>query len=189
MDEQVPIAGGEDEAGTQLEGIFAQGVLAVASSRGLFACGRIVPPQEVAQVGLPEVRGLVGAARFVDQQGEGDPGLLAEAAGVGGAAQPDGGKGGAGFLDLRLVVAQLRDMVAAEDSPVVAQHDQHRRSCFPQGAEADLPAIGIRELNGGEGGAQRVSTHGRDDTAQSRSAKVERECPTMMATYCLPATS
>ena len=101
------------------------------------------------EVTLPEVRGLVRAALFVDQQGEGDPRLLAEEAGVVGVAQADGGEGGAGFLDLRLVIAQLRDMVAAEDSPIVAQEDQHRGSVFPQRTEADFLAVWIREFNPG----------------------------------------
>ena len=66
-----------------------------------------------------------------------------------GVAQADGGEGGAGFLDLRLVIAQLRDMVAAEDSPIVAQEDQHRGSVFPQRTEADFLAVWIREFNPG----------------------------------------
>ena len=165
MGEHVPIALGEDEAGAQLEGIAARFVLAVAGGLGCFAGGGIVPPPEMKEVALPEVRGFVGAALFVDQQGKGDPRLLAEEPSVVGVAQDDGGEGGASFLNLWLVIAQLRDMLPAEDSPVVAQQDQHNGLFFPQGTEADLLAIGIRECNGGEGGAQGVGTHGRDDTA------------------------
>ncbi len=167
MGENVPIAGGKDEAGAQLEGILAQFMLAVPGGHGLLASGEIVPPAEVEEVTLPEVRGLVRAALFVDQQGEGDPGVLAEEAGVVGVPQADGGEGGAGLLDLRLVIAQLRDMVAAEDSPVVAQEDQHRGSIFPQRTEANFLAVWIREFNGGEAGTQRVGTHRRNDTIES----------------------
>ena len=80
----------------------------------------------------PEVRGSVGAALFVDEQGEGDPRLLAEGTGVVGTTQADGGKGCASLPYLWLVIAQLRNMEAAEDSPVVAQQDQHRGLLFPQ---------------------------------------------------------
>jgi len=54
------------------------------------------------------------------------------------------------------VIAQLRDMVAAEDSSVMTQEDQYRGFLFPQGAKADFVAVGIREFNGGEGSTQRV---------------------------------
>ena len=46
------------------------------------------------------------------------------------------------------MIAQLRDMLAAEDSPVVAQQHQHRGSFLPQCTEANLLAVGIRELKG-----------------------------------------
>ncbi|RUA03893.1 MAG: hypothetical protein DSY88_04460 [Candidatus Poseidoniales archaeon] len=50
------------------------------------------------------------------------------------------------------MIAQLRDMLAAEDSSIVAQEDEHRGSFFPQGPKADCLAVWIREFNGGEGG-------------------------------------
>ena len=171
MGENVQIAWGEDKAGAQLEGIFAQFVLTVAGGLGLVPGDEIIPSAEVEEVTLPEARGFVGVALFIDEQGEGDPRLLAEEASVVGVTQTDSGEGGAGFLDLLLVIAQLRNMVAAEDSPVVAQEDQHCGSVFPQGTQADCLAVGIREFNGGEGGAQGVGTHRRDDTP---SASVRR---------------
>ena len=65
------------------------------------------------------------------------------------------------------MTAQLRDMVAAEDSSVVTQKDQHRRSLLPQRTEAGFLAVGILESNGAERGTQRVDTHWRDDTVGS----------------------
>ena len=152
MGENVSIAGGEDEAGAQLEGILAQFVLTVAGGLSLLAGGEVVPPEEMEEVSLPEVRDLVGAALFIDQQGEGDLRLLAEEPGVVGVPKTDRGEGGASFLDLQLMIAQLRDMLAAEDSSIVAQEDEHRGSFFPQGPKADCLAVWIREFNGGEGG-------------------------------------
>jgi hypothetical protein len=57
------------------------------------------------------------------------------------------------------MVAQLRDVLAAEDSSIVAQENQHRGSFFPQGPEADCLAVWVYELNGGKGGAQSVDSH------------------------------
>ena len=97
-----------------------------------------MPPEEVEEVRLPQVRDLVGEAFFVDQQGEGDLRLLAEEPGVVGVPKTDYGEGCPGFLNLQLMIAQLRDMLAAEDSSIVTQEDEHRGSFFPQGPEGEL---------------------------------------------------
>ena len=152
MGENVKIAGGKDEAGAQLEGILTQFMLTVAGGHSLLAGGEVAPQEEVEEVCLPQVRDLVGEAFFVDQQGEGDLRLLAEEPGVVGVPKTDCGEGCPGFLNLQLMIAQLRDMLAAEDSSIVAQEDEHRGSFFPQGPEANCLAVWIREFNGGEGG-------------------------------------
>ena len=159
MDENVSIAGGEDEAGAQLEGILAQFVLTVAGGLSLLAGGEVVPPEEVEEVGLPEIRDLVSATLFIDQQGEGDPCLVAKKPSVVDVPKTDCGEPGTGFLNLRLMIAQLRDMLAAEDSSIVAQENEHRGSFFPQGPEADSLAVWVFELNGGKGGTQGVGGH------------------------------
>ena len=66
MGKDVTIAGSEDEAGAQLEGILAQFVLAVAGGFSLLAGSEIFSSAQVEEVALPEVSGLVGAALFVD---------------------------------------------------------------------------------------------------------------------------
>jgi hypothetical protein len=43
------------------------------------------------------------------------------------------------------VSAQLRDVLAAEDSAVVTQEDNHRWLAEPQGAQPDFPTVGIRK--------------------------------------------
>jgi hypothetical protein len=49
-----------------------------------------------------------------------------------------------------LVFAQLRDVLAAKDSAVVAKEDEHGGMVFPEGAEADLLAKGVGENDIGE---------------------------------------
>jgi hypothetical protein len=51
-------------------------------------------------------------------------------------AKPYGSQLGAFAFKLGLVLAQLRDMLAAEDSAVVAQENNHGRVRLPQRAEA-----------------------------------------------------
>ena len=73
-----------------------------------------------------------------------------EDAGVVGVAKADGGEGGAFSTEGLLVFAQLRDVLATEDSAVVAEKDEDGRIVFPQGAEADLVAKGVGENDAGE---------------------------------------
>jgi hypothetical protein len=50
--------------------------------------------------------------------------------------QPDGGQAGAFMVELGLVFAQLRDVLAAEDSPIVPQKDHHPPAHRPR----EIPA-------------------------------------------------
>jgi len=68
----------------------------------------------------------------VDQQGKVDAGSLAKHTGVVQVAQTDCGQGGSGLLELLLVLAQLRDMLAAENSAVVPKEDNHSGTFFPK---------------------------------------------------------
>ena len=159
MSEHIPVTWSKDKAGTQLKGILAQFVLTVAGGRGLLAGGEIVPPEEVKKVGLLEVRDLVSTTLFIDQQGEGDPCLVAKEPSVVEVPKTDCGEAGTGVPNFRAVIAQLRDLLAAEDSSIVAQKNEHRGSFVPQGPEANCLAVCVYEFNGGKGGTQSVGDH------------------------------
>jgi hypothetical protein len=68
--------------------------------------------------------------------------------------QAHGGQSGTGVSELLLVVTQLRDMVAAENSAVVAQEDHHRRGLVPQLAELVLVAVGVGKAEVGKSGGE-----------------------------------
>ncbi len=159
MGEHIPVAWSKDKAGAQLKGVLAQFVLTVPGVLGLLAGREVVAPEEVEEVGLPEFRDLVRATLFIDQQGEGDACLVAKEPSVVDVPKANRGEAGTGFLNLRLMIAQLRDVLAAEDSSIVAQENEHRGSFFPQGPEADCLAVWVYEFNGGKGGAQSVDSH------------------------------
>jgi hypothetical protein len=59
--------------------------------------------------------------------------------------QSDGGKRSTFLAEGLLAFAQLRDMLAAEDSSVVPQECDYGRSGGPQGAESNFAPIGIGE--------------------------------------------
>ena len=71
-------------------------------------------------------------------------------AGVARIAEADGGEGRAFFAEGLLVFAQLRDVLAAEDSAVMAEEDEDNGVGFPERAEADLVAEGVGEKDVGE---------------------------------------
>jgi hypothetical protein len=85
---------------------------------------------------------------LVDQGG--DPRLLAEGAGVGPVPEPHGGQARPRGDERRLVLAQLRDVLAAEDSAVVAEEDQDRRAVGPQRVEPHRGPVGVGERDPAE---------------------------------------
>jgi hypothetical protein len=52
------------------------------------------------------------------------------------------------------MLAQLRDVLAAEDSTIVAKEDYHRGMLGPEGTELDWFAIHIRQRHCREFGAE-----------------------------------
>jgi hypothetical protein len=123
--EPVHVAGGEDEAAAELEGILAELALAMARGASAAAGGSVVAAEQMEQVGGAEAGGAVSFTLFVDEKGKGDPGFLAENAGVAEVAQADGGESGSLRTEGGFVFAQLRNVLAAEDSTVVPKEDHH----------------------------------------------------------------
>jgi len=160
--EAVNVAGAKDKGAAELEGIAAEFVLVVAGGAGALAALEIVAAEEVENVGGFEIGDFVGLAILIDQQGEVDAGFLLEDAGVVGIAKTDGGEGGVFFAEGLLVLTQLRDVLAAEDSAVVAKKDKDGWVVFPERAEADGFAEGVGQRDAGEPLAQGFG-HERDD--------------------------
>jgi len=160
--EAVDIAGAEDEGAAQLEGIAPEFVLAVAGSAGALAAFEIVAAEKMENVGGFEIGDFVGLAVLVDEQGEVDAGFLLKNAGVVGVTEADGSEGGVFFAEGWLVLAQLRDVLAAEDSAVMAKKDEDGGIRFPEGAEADGFAEGVGERDIGELLAEGFGHDGHD---------------------------
>jgi hypothetical protein len=147
VDEQIAIAGSEDEAGPELEGIFSEAMLAVARRLGTCSCFGIVAAQQMKQVPRFQFRNSIGGPLGIHQQRERDTGLLAKQAGVIQVAQSNRRQLGPGLLKLVFVLAQLRDMLAAEDSAIVPQEDNYGGTSLPQRAELDIAAASFRQHN------------------------------------------
>ena len=70
--------------------------------------------------------------------------------------EPDGGQTRTLVPECLLVLAQLRDVLAAEYSTVVAEKDEDCWGVDPQGAELNLLAFGVGQDDPGELPAQRL---------------------------------
>jgi hypothetical protein len=132
VDEQIAIAGSEDEAGPELEGVFPEAVLAVARRPGTRSRFSIVAAEEMKEVPRFQFRNSVGGPLGIDQQRERDTGFLAKQTGIIQVAQSNRRQPGSGLLKLVFVLAQLRDMLAAEDSSVVPQEDNYGGTPLPK---------------------------------------------------------
>lgn len=128
----VDIPGAEDKAAAELEWIGSEGMLAMAAGAGAISGFRIFAAQEVQRIRHAKSNCAVRGALFVDEKRKGDSRLIAKKTGIIPVAESDGGQARSAVEEGLLVFAQLRDMLAAENSAVVAKEDQHCRVPFPK---------------------------------------------------------
>lgn len=81
---------------------------------------------------MTQSHSFVRQALVVDQEGELYAGLVTKEPRVAHVAQANHGKARAFLLELCFEFAQLRDVLSAEDSAVVAQENQHGWPALPQ---------------------------------------------------------
>jgi hypothetical protein len=139
----------KNETAAELERVPAGSKLPVSGGLGALSCLGVIAAQQMQQVRFPQACCAIRRALIVYQKREGDAGLFAEPAGIVGVAQAHCRQVRAFVFERLLVLAQLRDMLAAENSPVVPQENQHGRLALPKRAEADLAPVGIRQHDAG----------------------------------------
>ena len=145
MGEIIHVARAENKAAAKLKGILSEFVLMMTGCLRAFAARGVIATKKMQKVCRAETYGTIGTALFVDQQGKSDAGLLAEDARVMTISQSDGGQVGSLVSEGLLAFAQLRDVLAAEDSSIVPKEDDYGRRCGPKGAESNFAAVGIGE--------------------------------------------
>jgi hypothetical protein len=143
--EAIDIPRREDEAAAKLKGIRAKFVLLMTGRPRALAVFEIIAASEVQQIRGGQVGDRVSPALFVDQQGKIDARLFAENAGIVAVAKADGGEGGAFVQEGVLVFAQLRDVLAAENSSIVTQKSDYGRPALPQRTQPNLFPISVGE--------------------------------------------
>jgi len=127
MLEPVHVTGAEDKTTAQLKKISPE--LMIRMPGGFSASARlgIVASQQVKQVSAFELHGGIGFTLLVNQQGKGNARFLAESACIHAITKPHGGQMGSSVPENLFMGAQLRDVLAAEDSAVMAQENYCRR--------------------------------------------------------------
>ena len=150
MDKEVLVAGREYKAAAELQWVLAEAVLFVAGRLGAAAGLHVVTAQQVQQGSVAQADSFICHALFVDQERELDAGFIAEEPGIAHVAQPDGRNVRAFLFEFFFECAQLRDMLPAKNSTVVAQEDHDSGSALPQRAQAGCLAFRIRQRDSGE---------------------------------------
>ena len=103
---------------------------------------------------LTQPNSFIGLAFVIDEERELDAGFLAEKFGIAGIAQSNRGKTSAFLLELGFKFAQLRDVLSAEDSTVMAKEDYHGRPGLPQRSKARRLAVDVGKCDSGQFAAQ-----------------------------------
>jgi hypothetical protein len=131
----------------------------MAGGVGAFARDSVVATQQVKQVSSFQVGGTVGGAVRVNQKREGDAGLFAEEARVLKIAHADRREICSTRLDFGLVLAQLRDVLAAKHSAVMTQKNDDRWLRLPQRTESHGTLICIGKNDCGQLRAETFCGH------------------------------
>jgi hypothetical protein len=141
----VPVSGTENETASELKRILAQPMLLVTGGARPLACGGVVAAEQMQQIRGFQAGSFIGCAMFIDQKGKIDARFFAEEPGVIRIAESDGGQPRAGCLKFLLSLAQLRDMLTAEDSTVMAKKNNDGGATLPKRTEPPLAPIRVRQ--------------------------------------------
>jgi hypothetical protein len=165
----VDVSRPKNEAAAQLKGVRANLVLVMTGGACTFATLGIVAAKNVQQVRRAQIRDAIRLTLRVDQQRKCDFGFFAKAACVVEIAEADDGKRSAFVAKCVFVIAQLRDVLAAENSSIVAKENNNRGLSLPKRAEANFPLVGIGQDDRRELLAERLF-HDKTSLKSSRCA-------------------
>lgn len=143
MGEAIEVSGAEDEAAAELEWILLDPMLTESCLFGFLAAHHVVLAQQVEDIRFFQFHRLVCLAPVVNEEREGDAGLLDESAREDEVPETHGGQVRSPLFEVSLMFAQLRDVLSAEDSTVVPEEDDHRRTARPKQIELDRTLIRI----------------------------------------------
>jgi hypothetical protein len=142
-------AGVDDEHAAELEGVALDAGLAEAARERAERVQRRARREQL-EVPAAKPRGPIGAELRIDENGHVEREVVPERAGEVRRAASHDRELGAARADLGERIAQLRDLLAAEQSAEVAQEREHDRALRPERADPHALASPVRELEGFE---------------------------------------
>ena len=110
-----------------------------------FPSETIIFAEQMKQVRFLQAKCSIRLPLLIDQKRKLDSCLLAEGTGIVGIAQSDSSKCCSLVFELLLVLAQLRNVLTAEDSTIVAKKNHDCPMVSPQGTQLYRIAINIRQ--------------------------------------------
>ena len=120
-------------------------MLSETGGAGTLPRPRVVGAKNVKDTCRPQTRGAIRKPLLVDQERKSDAGFVAKKTGIIPIAETDSGEHGSLLAERWFMFAQLRDVLAAEDSSVVAEENNHGRLPFPNRAKPEIAAVHIRQ--------------------------------------------
>jgi len=130
--EAVHVSRTEDETSAKLKRILPELHLPMPRCASSLARHRVIAPKKMQEIGVAQLRHAVSLPLLINEQRKGDSRLFAENSRVVAVAQSDGRQRRSFIPEGLLVFAQLRDMLAAKNSSIVAQKNNHGRLAGPQ---------------------------------------------------------
>jgi hypothetical protein len=158
--EAIDIPWAKDKAAAQLKGIQPKSVLTMPRGASAITALEIVAAKYVKHIGDAQVGEFVGPALFVDEQGEVDSRFFLENTRVVAVAKADGCEGSTFVEEGLLVFAQLRDVLTAKNSSIVAKKSDDRRLALPQRSQTNFSAKSIGKNDVCEPLAESFQHHG-----------------------------
>ncbi len=143
MNKVIHLSRTKDETASELEWILSHFVLAMSRSLRSLASQAIHFPEQMEQVPLFQLQSSVRLPLFIDQQRKFDTGFIPERSRIVGVSESDRSQSCPFAGEFILMLAQLRDVLAAEDSTVMAKEYHYGWALSPQRTEFELPAIDI----------------------------------------------
>jgi hypothetical protein len=170
---EIDVAGTENETAAELKWIRTQAMLSMAGGSSARPGFRVVTSKKVQQIRRLEAGRAVREPLRIYQQRKRDSGLLAKQAGVASVAKTDGCEIGALGPEFIFMIAQLRNMLAAKDSTVMAEEHDNGGTTFPQRAEPHFTLVCVGKRNSSEIMTERLG-HRRNLTRSSENRQKKR---------------
>lgn len=141
--EAIDVPRAENEASAELKRVASQLVLPMPRRFGAFAAFEIIGAQHVKQAGNAQFGKFVSATLFVNQQGKVDSRLVLKNARVVTVAEANGRERSTFIPKSLLMFAQLRDVLAAKNSSVMAEKNEDRGVGLPKRSQENFTAESV----------------------------------------------